>query len=283
VPWAAHEQRLDAEVFQRFMAVMLPDDGHVMTIVESYFDESGSHDGAKVLCVAGYIFAKPQAELLDQDWREVLAWKGLPYFHMVDCAHGNGVFANLTKKERIMVASRMIGIIKKRAVQGVAVTILPEKFSSIIGTGHPVYTDAYVVLAHAMVQAMVKFLGAQPPGIERMAYFFEAGHKSRPNAEALMHVLFNAPSLKDQYQYGGHAFVPKEKTPCVQAADFLAWQWCKERKNLLEGRPTRKDCASLLCHPHTVSHVTDEILQTLADLREPFINAISKMRGEQPS
>jgi hypothetical protein len=31
-----------------------------MVELEAYFDESGSHDGAKALCVAGYIFTEGQ-------------------------------------------------------------------------------------------------------------------------------------------------------------------------------------------------------------------------------
>ena len=35
---------------------------------------------------------------------------------MSECAHGSGPFANLTKAERIDVATRMIAIIKRRAL-----------------------------------------------------------------------------------------------------------------------------------------------------------------------
>jgi hypothetical protein len=53
----------------------------------------------------------------------VLRWKKLPYFHMVDCAHGNGVFANLRLDERIAVQTKLIEAIKRHAIQGIAITV----------------------------------------------------------------------------------------------------------------------------------------------------------------
>ena len=70
--------------------------------------ESASHDGAPILCVAGLIFKKSEAIKLGHEWAKVLRWKKLPYFHMVECAHGNGEFAKLSKDERIEVARRMV-------------------------------------------------------------------------------------------------------------------------------------------------------------------------------
>jgi hypothetical protein len=48
---------------------------------------------------------KSEAIKLGREWRKVLHWKNLPHFRMSECAHGNGPFANLTKAERIDVAT----------------------------------------------------------------------------------------------------------------------------------------------------------------------------------
>ena len=76
-----------------------------MAILYCYFDESGSHEGSEVLCVAGYIYQKEDCLNLDWQWKEVLDQYGLPHFRMVDCAHGNGPFAKLSKDDRIVVAT----------------------------------------------------------------------------------------------------------------------------------------------------------------------------------
>ena len=57
-----------------------------------------------------------------------------------------------------------------------------------------------------------------------VGYFYEAGHASQPEANALMHRNFNNPALKSGYRYAGHGFVDKAQSRPVQAADILAWQ-----------------------------------------------------------
>jgi len=138
---------------------MLPTGGWLIVMdLECAFDESGTHDGSPVVCVAGYVMEKIQARELDREWNEVLNWdqlpRPLPYFHMSDCAPdpGNGVFAGLSDKLRIQIVSRMIGVIKRRTIKGFAVTVSTDEFAAIL-VDHPLYPDPYV-LASAAVRAL---------------------------------------------------------------------------------------------------------------------------------
>src|SRR5579863_9828864 len=94
----------------------------VMFDFEFGCDESGSHEGSPVLCLAGYVLNKQQMSDFDREWNEVLSWQELPhvlpYFHMSDCAPdpGNGPFRGLTKKQRIQVVARLMAVIKRRTV-----------------------------------------------------------------------------------------------------------------------------------------------------------------------
>jgi hypothetical protein len=98
----------------------------------------------------------------------------------------------------------------------------------------------------------------------KAAYFFEAGHRSQAQANSIMQEIFSLPQRRDEYQYGDHAFVDKEGTPAVQAADLLAWQWYTDKRHQIEGKPRRKDCASLLEHPHIPMHIgREKIIETL--------------------
>ena len=100
------------------LSALLPPGGNVTVLCEAFFDESGSHEGAAILCLAGYIFKKNEAIKLWHEWRKVLHWKKLPYFHMVDCGHGNGPFANLSKNERVAVQTKLIEAIKQTRHSG---------------------------------------------------------------------------------------------------------------------------------------------------------------------
>lgn len=65
-------------------------------MIEGYFDESGDFDEEpKVFCISGYYLVSEAAKEMHEKWGEVLARHNIPYFHMVDCAHGNDAFAGM--------------------------------------------------------------------------------------------------------------------------------------------------------------------------------------------
>ncbi len=249
--------RLGDDPLAFVLSGILPGSGYVTIQCQAYFDESASHEGAAILCLAGLIFKKSEAIKLGHEWRKVLQWKELPYFRMVECAHGNGPFANLSKPDRIEVATRMIEIIKRRAIQGIAVTVDNADFQSVMAE-YPraarVYKTAYTFCTHTVIAGVGSWIYANPK-VAQMAYFFEDGHASAPQSKSIMDDLFAVPEKCEQYRYAGYGFVPKRKSYAVQAADLLAWQWHKDKKNQLEGRPRRKDCESLLQLHHNVAHL----------------------------
>jgi hypothetical protein len=224
--------------------IMLPHGGYVAIQIESYFDESGSHDGSRVLCVAGYVFEKRQAKRFSRKWKKVLKRFGLPYFHMVDCAHGNGVFADLKPSERLAAEKAMIKLIHDNVLQGLAVTVDADELREVMPY-HPSIGTPYSFCCHVLIAGLAIIIELNPV-IERCAYFFEAGHQSMGEANRIMAELFAIPEAKERQRYSGHAFVTKEDMPPVQAADLLAWQWYSDRIRQLDGRPRRKDCVALL-------------------------------------
>jgi len=258
--------------------IILPG-GAIMAFIEACFDESGTHSGSEILCVAGYIVEKSQAALMDRAWRDVLAWKSLPCFHMADCAHGNGVFANLARPERVQIEARMIALIKAHTIQGVGLTVSRADFAAAM-QGHPFYPDPYVLLTHGVIQGVTEWTEANRDVVEGVAYMFEAGHESRTAADGLLRKLFDSDSIKERYRHNGQRFVLKQNAAAVQAAGLLAWQWGKDRKNALEGRPRRNDLQSLSGHPHTLAHITPDHLTRLARTRAPSIRRLTEILGD---
>jgi hypothetical protein len=233
-----------------------------MIQIGAYFDESGSHSGSLVLCIAGYLIEAHRAARLTRSWRAALAAKRLPYFRMSECAHGNGPFANLTRLERIQLSARMIEIIKRDTIQGLAVTVNEAEFRAYM-LQHSLIGSSYSFAAHVILAGVSSWIEAnQLTGSVR--YFFEAGHASQGEASAIMTILFHNHGARIRHRYAGHDFVEKETTPAVQAADLLAWQWYTDRRHQAEGKPRRKDCASLLSHHHNVRHLGPDMLAALA-------------------
>lgn len=243
--------------------IMLPRGGHVSVQVQAFFDESGSHDGSHILCVAGYIMEKRQAKKLSRDWLAALHQKNLTYFHMVDCAHGNGPFANLSKPQRSELAKRMIEIIKLRTALGLAVTVNSNDFAELIPV-HPLIGSAYSFATHMALAGVFEW--AQRSNAQgKIAYFFEAGHASQGEANRIMSEIFEDDERRASYHYGGHAFVEKKESPAVQAADLLAWQWYTDKRHQIEGKPRRKDLENLLQHRHQPLHIPRSRLLQLAN------------------
>src|SRR5690606_41984311 len=60
-------------------------------------------DGSSVLAVGGYLIRSDRAARMERKWKAALSRYGVPYFHMVDCAHGNGVFQSLSKQQRVEI------------------------------------------------------------------------------------------------------------------------------------------------------------------------------------
>lgn len=226
-----------------------------MAVMEAYFDESGTDDSARFLVVSGYLFDKGKAIALDAEWRKMLDKYRLPHFHMVECAHGAGIFKHLSIDERIAAQTEAINLIKSHAAIGMACSVDLEDFPKIPTGG--LFESPYTF---ACWQSL---MGARHWAEENnyqgaIAYFFEAGHRHQSEANGLMDLLAKEPSLKLQYHYESHAFILKRKNAAIQCADILAWQWYTQTKKIEANLPMRRDLASLADLPHNVVHYDKE-------------------------
>jgi hypothetical protein len=254
--------------FLRLLDVTLPQCGCAVVQVEAYFDESGTHGSAPALCVAGYLMTKAQAISLTEAWTAELAKYELPYFHMVDCAHGAEEFEKLTKDERLAVETAMIRFIKDFTTQGIAVSVSENEYKRS-GLADTMLGTAYSACASFLLAGISSWLSVNPE-VTDVSYFFEAGHKSQREANGLMNFVFTNEKMRAAHRYVSHTFVDKRRSPAIQAADLLAWQYYTDLRRTREGRPRRADCVSLLQHPHSLTHFSKDRLESLIEAMLPF-------------
>lgn len=225
-----------------------------MRTVHTFFDESGSHAGAPVLCVAGYAFEKRASRMLAREWNGILGQYELPFFHMVDCAHGNESFSSLTKKQRIKAATSLIGIVKRHAAHGFAISVDTKAFREIMPPWGPTQ-NPYAFCTRCVIDEMGRwFFRTGFRG--KSAYFFEAGLESLSEAAKVIRSVLANPFAKMndvRYGYVAHSFIAKQEAAAVQAADLLAWQWAPDVRHQMQGRPRRKDFESLSQAPPSES------------------------------
>jgi hypothetical protein len=225
-----------------------PAEGDLVAFLEVYFDESGSHDGSPVLSVGGYLFEKEQCGALDGEWKLVLERFGLPYFRMSACAHNQKPFDHLSRDECIEVEKAVIALINKYALLGLGMVVNEHDYGTWFEgpnpAGSPYSFCCWQILAG--IRTWIKRNQFQG----EIAYFFEAGHASRPEANTLMNRIFSNSHLKEAYHYVGHSFVDKQKVRPVQTADILAWHQATQIKRWLKGdHRMRADYQALVQKP----------------------------------
>jgi len=219
-----------------------------MAFMECYFDESGSHAGSLVLCVAGYVFEQERCKAFDLAWKQVLDRYRLPFFRMSACAHNQRPFSHLSRDECIEAEKAMIRLINEHALLGLAVAVNEHDYNVWFPqpnpAGSPYSFCCWQILA-GIRNWMTKnsFNGT-------VSYFYEAGHASKTEANALMSRIFTNPDLRATYHYGSHTFADKQQLRPLQAADILAWQWGTQMKRWLkEDHRMRADFRALAGKP----------------------------------
>lgn len=229
----------DSHKFERLLEVLRPKRVFVMVSFEGYFDESGSFDeDPGIFCVSGYFFTKEAALVMDAKWRQVLKDHGIPYFHMVDCAHGMGVFKEKSKKERIEIQTKLMDLIKQYVIEGFSVIMKKDVFET------DEYLNPYTHGAEVCVETLKHFLKFNRLD-GNIAYFFESGHSDKNSASKRM-----GERLREDIDT--LTFATKYQVALLQAADILAWQTTKYVKDKMSGvRKPRADFMSLMQRDHT--------------------------------
>lgn len=211
-------------------------------LCEVYIDESYDSLSPPLLCLAAYVYARPKAREFEVTWARFLAARHLPYFHMSECAHGEGVFRG--RADCDFIARRLIQLTRKYTELGIALAINEDDYAQLVGglegmrTG---YAFALAMMMHHIASWRRRNAVTGPTH-----FFFEQGHKHQGDASQFLDFLLGSRDLRTWLNYGGHTFVEKER-PQLHPADNLAWHWRLEAKRRRDPqrRAPRKDFLAL--------------------------------------
>ncbi|MBN8912615.1 MAG: DUF3800 domain-containing protein [Rhizobiales bacterium] len=216
-----------------------------MVLAECYLDETQTSGERSVFAVAGLVFRNKEAAIRQAvEWSVLLGKWSLPYFHMTDCALGQGVFKNLSDTDKDTAAREAIAIIRATASAYIYVTVevsrLAEDASILSFLGGPYEWCAISVLPS------VAGWCEKNPDVKEVAYFFESGAKGQANASYRIAEMLEVDDFKAQCRYSGMSFVEKVKSAGAQAADIIAWHAGKDAKRAFAGEERRRDFAALI-------------------------------------
>jgi hypothetical protein len=234
----------------------------------AFFDESGTHAGSAVVCVAGYLFDEPQVAHFEREWRDLLGRYGVPCFHMSDCAHGAGAFADIAKAERVELARTAIGIIRRRARMGLAAAVAEPEFRKVFP--EPEYREwlsGYTLCAHVCLLGVAQWADRWEIH-EPIRYSFEAGAAKQAEFQTYLQLLLSSErhrGWRERMRIQRYEFAAKSAETTLQAADLLAWQYYQDCQRRMDGRRTRLDFLALVESPHTLTHLDGDMLRALRE------------------
>jgi hypothetical protein len=251
---------VSAEAFGRFLDIMLPRGGCAVTFSEVYIDESYDDQEPPLLVVGGYLSEKRKAADFSRKWAAYLERKGLPYFHMSECAHAAGPFEG---KDCDAVARELIRRTRASTEFGFAVAINEHDYTELVGPRDGMKSAYGFALMMCMnhVRNWKERNGFGGP----TAFFFEEGHKHQGDAHAWLTWMLKSDALRAAIGYSGHAFLPKP-TPGLHPADNLAWHWRLESKRRYQAdriRP-RRDFLALRRPTDMLAEVSRQRLEEFA-------------------
>lgn len=271
--------------FTRLMQVTAPAETDLVVVIEAYFDESHTHDGAHALTVAGLIFRPGDAAAMHAEWQKVLQNYGLSHFHMTDCAHGNGEFRRFSRDERIQIEMEMLELMYKYVASMLAMSIREQDFAAWF-PGRPTFMgdNAYSLGCWSCLIG-VRHWAFMEGASGNLALFFESGAKHEKNARLTMEGVCALESSHSPFSAVSYSFIPKKISGPVQAADLWAWLHGKYVNDQLSGSDrVRADYKAVLERIGAQIFIANREtmatqIQQFWHLRYPFLSMGAPVRG----
>jgi hypothetical protein len=244
----------------------------VLDSCEVYMDESGTHDDSALVCVAGYVFSKPQAIAFGHQWQmevKPLLPPGAEVFHANDCIGRYGKFSVLSRPQSEGIVDAMVRVVKNTMTFGAVAAFKQADYKEEIKR-EPKLRDfvgsAYSLCAMRCIE-LVNQRFEEEHCTGEAQFIFEAGNEYAGEISHFLSNAFRNPELRNRFRIGGYDFLPKKEAPPLQAADLLGWEWRKAyeiavaKTSKSEWRLTLK---SLCERPHVAAHITKESMGVAA-------------------
>jgi Protein of unknown function (DUF3800) len=224
--------------------------------LQAYFDESGTHDDADVMVMAGYLMTPCEAANFNDDWSACLKTYDVACSHMVDLAHKKKRYVGWPDDQRKIHTQELISIIHQHSRFGFAVTIDKKFYDTELDreNGSSGFFSAYSFCALKCLD-MIRDWCEKSRYEGKIEYIFEAGHKHQAELDRIFKQMEPNESFSERYRFGGHSFIAKDGGLPLQAADMLAWQVHHYHQRCIKGeQEPRKDYLTLVRKSADICH-----------------------------
>lgn len=210
-----------------------------MAFLSAYFDDSGSYPEHSVVVVSGLVASTKQWSDFSKKWNKLLSSERISVFHMSEFESSKGEFEGWTPERKNPFIVDLIKTTKEyaRTFMGALVPtkdfdLVKPKFPNISRTPFQLCADRCILHLSIWIE--------KSPERKNLSVFFDRGKALAPE----MTKLFCEKS-EPKWNY---ALADKREEIPLQAADLIAYEVFKYKKNELDGwpRPPRKSILALL-------------------------------------
>jgi hypothetical protein len=207
--------------------------------LEAYFDETGHGADAntKILGIAGCLMAAELWRKVEKQWKNALQSEKLPYFHMREYAHSQGVFRDWKGDEnrRRKIYGDLWKIISNAGIMPLGCFVELEEFKrELQGQEHHILKDAYFLCYMGCLRITEQLIGFHQ--VAKVSTYFDDKKDSRGEAANIFNVL--RPRYKQKIPLP--KFRNMRDSPPLQIADIIAYESKKEferQLNKQSGKP----------------------------------------------
>lgn len=209
-----------------------------MAMMTAYFDESGTHGASEIITVAGYVASVEQWKKFVEPWAQSLKEVGVDYFHMTDVENMQGQFRGWDKEKQIDFIKKHINIINSYTKFSVASSVVVKDYEELRAEGKSELSPYAYCFAQCFERINSWMRGTKYQGA--MSYILEKGGKGAGDVLNLNQYMED-PHLLNEYRKSPIAFLEKQTTLQLQAADFITYEAWKDFTNLYQnsGRDER--------------------------------------------
>lgn len=198
----------------------------LVAVIRAYFDDSGTHDGAPVVVMAGFVGADDQWDAFDCQWKALLAREGISRLHMTDLSAGAGEFQGWESGRRDAVVHDFRQVIIDAGIAGIGHSVSrPDWDRHVTGHARALLGPAEQHLASFCIHDSVDYAKSKHPG-EPLAVIFDSGMAAWDDMMNAARIHLFAGSQDSSPLVSVTPAVNVAFTP-LQAADMLAWETYK--------------------------------------------------------
>lgn len=215
-------------------------------MLAAYFDESGTHDGSKVMVLGGLVSSLSQWERLTRSWERVLSEKGLASFHAVDCAQGVKAFTSWDRESRAALNKQLVALMKRHVLWRTWSAVVIPDYLQFFDDKKRAHHLAYAICASGCASRILQLAEKRDTTIP---YVFEQGGRGGKYAARTFRTLIETEE-KNLYRMRSLSLDSSQSLIPLQAADLHAYELYKYFADPLAGNTRlRRSFAELLNIP----------------------------------